>query len=109
MPPLLAASGNQGVVSLSASQSMRNGLVDGGGAGVKNNSPSADSATTPGNAPPAPPLSFSSSSNRDSPQHCGGYRSSPSSADDLDICVMPGVPHGRAILMMKGLSSTRSG
>ena len=45
-PPSLAFSGNQGVVPLSASQSLRNGAVDGGGTGVKNNSPSVGSATT---------------------------------------------------------------
>ena len=109
MPPLLAASGNQGVVSLSASQSTRNGVVDGGGTGVKNNSPSVGGAMTPPitrNAPPAPPSSFYSSSNRDSPQRYGGYRSSPNSADDSDVCVMPGVSHGRGLLMMGGSSST---
>ena len=66
-PPLLAASGNQGVVYLSASQSTRNGTVGGGGTGVKNNSPFVGSATTPPvtrNAPPAPPSSVSSSSDR---------------------------------------------
>ena len=100
---MLAFSDNQGVVSLSASQSTRNGVVDGSDTGVKNNSPSVGSATTPPvtrNAPPAPPSSFSSSSNRDLPQRCGGCRSSPSSADGSDVCVTPGVSHGHGVLMM---------
>ncbi|EDR06153.1 uncharacterized protein LACBIDRAFT_328929 [Laccaria bicolor S238N-H82] len=93
-PPLLGAHGNQGAL-LSGSQGARNGVV---GGGVKNNGPSVGGApvtVTSRNAPPAPappPSSFPSSSSGDSPQRCGGYRSSPSSADDSDVCVTPGVP-----------------
>ena len=32
-------------------------------------------------------------------QRCSGYRSSPSSADDSDVCVMPGVSHSHSVLM----------
>ena len=63
------------------------------------NSPSVVGATTTPvtrHAPPAPPPSSFSSSG-DSPQSCGGYRSSPSSADDSDVCVTPGVSHGQGV------------
>ena len=62
---------------------------------MKNNSPSAVGAATPPVTRNAPPSSFSSSG--DSPQSCGGYRSSPSSADDSDVCVTPGVSHGQGV------------
>lgn len=87
---------------MSGSQGARNGVV---GGGVKNNGPSVGGApvtVTSRNAPPAPappPSSFPSSSSGDSPQRCGGYRSSPSSADDSDVCVTPGVSvsHGLGV------------
>ena len=66
---------------------MRNGAVVGGDA--RNVSPPFTRN--------APPSSFSS--NRDSPQRCGEYRSSRSSADDSDVCVTPGVSHGHGVLM----------
>ena len=110
-PPLLAANGNQGVASLPASQSTRNGALV--GASMKSISPSVSSGgaarnvSTPfmRNAPPAPApppssSSFSSSSNGDSPRGGGGgYRSSPSSADDSDVCITPGVSNGHGVLV----------
>ena len=88
---MLGANGNQGV---SAPQT-RIGAVVGSGTGVKNISPSVVGAATPPVTRNAPPSSFSSSG--DSPQSCGGYRSSPSSADDSDVCVTPGVSHGQGV------------
>ena len=95
-PPLLGSNGNQGV---SASQGTRNGALVSGGTGVKNSPSVVGVTTTPvtRNAPPAPPPPSSFSSNGDSPQSCGGYRSSPSSADDSDVCVTPGVSHGQVV------------
>ena len=103
---MLGANGNQGV---SASQGTRNGAVVGGGTGVKNHSPSVVGVTTTPvtrNAPPAPPPS-SFSSNGDSPQSCGGYRSSPSSADDSDVCVTPGVSHGQGVQVRHASDDSR--
>ena len=42
----------------------------------------------------------------DSPQRCGGCRSSPSSANDSDNCVAPSVSHGHDVL--RGVQTRRS-
>ena len=74
------------------------------------NSPSVVGAATPvtRHAPPAPPPPSSSfSSSGDSPQSCGGYRSSPSSADDSDVCVTPGVSHGQGVQVRHASDDSR--
>lgn len=91
---------------MSGSQGTRNGV---GVGGVKNNGTSVGATTGPvtRNDPP-PPSSLSS--NGDSPQRCGGYRSSPSSADDSDVCVTPGVSvsHGLGVQVRHDSSGSKS-
>lgn len=84
---------------------MKNGTSVGGGSARNVSSP-----VTTGNAPPAPPPSSLSSSNGDSPQRGGGYRSSPSSADDSDVCVTPGVSvsHGLGVQVRHDSSGSKS-
>jgi hypothetical protein len=72
---------------------------------MKNISPPVGGATrnvsplVTNNVPPAPAPSSSFSFNGDSPQRCGGSRSSQSSTDDSDVCVTPGVSHGHGVLV----------